>query len=91
MAPRYSNAAQVLPEDLLAAVREKVGRGGCFLWIPAASNVTRARRNELVAKLYAEGHSTAAIAGRLFISPRTVFRIQARVRAESGRKAGGKR
>lgn len=83
MAPRYTNAAEVLPEELLAAVRERLGPGGCFLWIPAAGNLTRARRNELVAKLYAEGHSTAAIADRLFISQRTVFRILAKARARS--------
>ena len=83
MTPRYTNAAEVLPEELLAAVREKVGRGGCFLWIPAAGSLTRARRNELVAKLYAEGHSTAAIADRLFISQRTVFRVLAKARARS--------
>jgi len=83
MAPRYTNAAEVLPEELLAAVRERIGRGGCFLWIPAAGNLTRARRNELVAKLYAEGHSTAAIADRLFISQRTVFRILAKARART--------
>jgi len=83
MTPRYTNAAEVLPEELLAAVRERIGRGGCFLWIPAAGNLTRARRNELVAKLYAEGHSTAAIADRLFISQRTVFRILAKSRVRS--------
>jgi DNA-binding NarL/FixJ family response regulator len=91
MGPRYTNAAQVLPEELLAAVREKVGRSGCFLWIPAATNVTRARRNEMVVRLQAKGHSVAAIADRLFISQRTVFRILARARAESGRGAGGRR
>lgn len=89
MAPRYANAADVLPEDLLAAVREKVGRCGCFLWIPAARNLTRTRRDAVVVKLYSEGHSTAAIADRLFISQRTVFRILARARAESDRQAGG--
>ena len=85
MAPRYTNAAAVLPEELLAAVREKVGRGGCFLWIPSAGNLTRARRNELVVRLQEAGHSTTAIADRLFISQRTVFRILARAKgARSG-------
>ena len=87
MAPRYTNATEVLPEELLAAVREKVGRGGCFLWIPAAGNLTRARRNELVVKLQEAGHSTTAIADRLFISQRTVFRILAR--AKGARPADG--
>ena len=56
MAPRYANAADVLPEELLAAVRERVGRCGCFLWIPAARNLTRTRRDAVVVKLYAEGY-----------------------------------
>jgi DNA-binding CsgD family transcriptional regulator len=87
MAPRCKNAAEVLPEELLAAIREKIGRGGCFLWIPAAGHLTRTRRNELVVELYAEGHSTAAIADRLFISQRTVFRILAKARKQRARTA----
>lgn len=87
MAPKYANAAEELPEELLAAVREKVGKRGCFLWIPAERMVSRKRRNEFVVRLYAEGHSSAAIADRLFISQRTVFRILARARAKGAKPA----
>ena len=87
MAPRYANAAEELPEELLAAVREKVGKSGCFLWIPAQRKVSRERRNEFVVELYAAGHSSAAIADRLFISQRTVFRILAKARTKGAEPA----
>jgi len=80
MAPRYANATEILPAELLAAVREKVGKRGGFLWVPSERTVSRERRNEFVVRLYAEGHSSAAIAERLFISQRTVFRVLARAK-----------
>ena len=87
MAPRYANATEILPAELLAAVREKLGPGECSLWIPAERKISRERRNEFVVELYAAGHSSAAIAERLFISQRTVFRILAKARAKEAETA----
>lgn len=88
MPQRYVNAAEMLPEELLTAVRERLGGGGCTLWIPTGRSISRERRNEFVVNLYSEGYSSAEIAERLFISQRTVFRILA---AAKSRKASGKR
>lgn len=88
MAPKYANAADVLPGELLTAVREKLGKGGCFLWVPSEKNTGRERRNRYVVQLYQKGYSAADIADRLFISERTVWRILARARSERAKSAG---
>jgi DNA-binding NarL/FixJ family response regulator len=83
------NARDVLtPETLEAVVTALDGKSG-YMWVPARRNVNRKNRNQYVVRLFGEGHSAADIAGRLFISERTVWRILAveRNRGKGARRA----
>jgi len=77
------SAASVLPPELLTQVSDALGGGACNLWVPSRKNLNRRSRNRYVVQLHEQGHSAADIAGRLFISERTVWRILARLKAAS--------
>lgn len=87
MAIRTVSAARVLPEELLHQLSDALGGGACCLWVPARKNLNRVGRNRYIVRLHEEGHSAADIAGRLFISERTVWRVLARERARRASSA----
>jgi len=81
MTDRYLSAARVLPEELLNQLSDALGGGACCLWVPARKNLNRLGRDRYIVRLQEEGHSAADIAGRLFISERTVWRVLAKEKA----------
>ena len=88
----YKKAAHVLPQELLAKVQEYVD--GEFLYIPRASDnkkswgETTATRRELQdrnARIYAEylaGESMESLAGRYFLSLKSIQRIVGQLKKE---------
>jgi DNA-binding NarL/FixJ family response regulator len=81
MAIRTVSAARALPPDLLRQLSDALGGGACCLWVPARQNLNKAARNRYILQLAEEGYSSLDIAGRLFISQRTVWRVLAKARA----------
>jgi DNA-binding NarL/FixJ family response regulator len=84
MGVRTLNAGRALPEELAKQVCEALGGGACCLWVPSRKNLKRYGRDRLIVRLHEDGHSARDIAGRVFISQRTVWRVLAKAR-DAGR------
>ena len=90
MTDRYLSAARVLPEELLIQLSDALGGGACCLWVPARKNLNRLGRDRYIVQLYDQGYSAADVAGRLFISVRTVWRVLRRHRNNSHSNGGSR-
>jgi len=80
----FDRALQEKPDEIARVAKVPVG-------VPARKNLNRVGRNRYIVRLHEEGHSAADIAGRLFISERTVWRVLARERARRAPSAGADR
>ncbi len=78
MPVRTVSAVRVLPAAPLRQVSEALGGGACCLGMPSRRNLNRLGRNRYIQDLHAQGYSAADIASRLFVSERTVWRVQAK-------------
>ena len=82
MGRHYVSAREALPEELLKAVCDAVGGRPVFMWIPGRRNLNKDDRDQRILGLHAQGYTVAAIADRMFLSQRTVWRVLARARAQ---------
>lgn len=77
----HTNAQDVLPEELLAAVQEHY-RGG-YLYIPPPATSYFAERRKLVLALHVQGVKAAEIAAMACVSPRRVRQILAQAKGQA--------
>lgn len=78
---RYVNALDVLPLDVVQRISEARGGGEVFLFVPATRPNWRELRAQRVVELYEKGLRVDEIAGVVFVTERSVWRILARKRA----------
>jgi len=77
MNPRYKNALDALPPEVLTIVSKSLGGRSAFLWVPAANAMNRQNRDAYILELYRKGQTASQIAQTLCISKRTVWRVLA--------------
>jgi len=89
MDPRYLNATEVLPPEVLEAVTKALRGRAAFLWVPGIRALRKADRDRYVCRLREEGLPITHIAMKTFLSERTIWRILAKERARSLPSAPG--
>lgn len=83
MSHRYHNARKVLPREVFDVLSKALEGKDTYLWVPGSRKLSREGRYAYVAALHREGLTALDIAGQLFLSERTVWRILAKAKAPS--------